>query len=93
MPLTNYVESLLTNTISNNAVKGRQAIEWVIGKIETEVTQLKTNADELLTQTKKSLDDITTSAKKSMDELSTAAKKSFDNLTNDYSQQTNVPKF
>lgn len=93
MPLTSYVESLLTNTISNNAEKGRQAIEWVIGKIENEVTQLKSNADELLTQTKKSLDDITISAKKSMDEFSTTAKKTFDNLTHELPQQQNVPKF
>lgn len=62
--------------------QGRQAIEWVIDKINTEVVELKNNAvkstDEILSHTKRSIDDITSSAKKSMDEFSTAAKKSFD---------------
>jgi len=30
VPLTNYMEGLLANTMSGNAHKGRQAIEWVI---------------------------------------------------------------
>lgn len=30
VPLSSYVEDFLTNNISNNANKGRQAIEWVI---------------------------------------------------------------
>lgn len=95
MPLTNYVENVMTNRISLNAGKGRQAIEWVISKIEAEVQELKNSAvkstDEIINQTKKSIDDFTNSAKKSMDELSSAAKKSFDSFTNPPNQK--MPKF
>ncbi|GLG96028.1 hypothetical protein R5R35_013409 [Gryllus longicercus] len=86
IPLHNYVEDLLTNKISLNAGKGRQAIEWVISKFNTEVKDLTSSAvkstDEIIAQTKKSLDDITETARKSMDDLSTAAKKSFDDIQN-----------
>ncbi|EEB17415.1 protein slowmo, putative [Pediculus humanus corporis] len=95
MPLTNYVEDVMTNRISLNAGKGRQAIEWVISKIEAEVQELKNSAvkstDEIIHQTKKSIDDFTNSAKKSMDELSSAAKKSFDSFTSPPNQK--LPKF
>ncbi|XP_067007178.1 protein slowmo [Anabrus simplex] len=91
VPLNNYVEDVLTSKISLNAGKGRQAIEWVIGKLNAEVKEITTTAvkstDDLLTQTKKSLDDITTTALKSMDDISSAAKKSLDDLQN----LTNVP--
>lgn len=97
MPLTDYVESVMTNSISSNAGKGRQAIEWVIGKIESEVQDLKNTAvkstDEIFNQTKKSFDDITISARKSMDEISTAAKKSFDSFAHDLPPNQNLPKF
>lgn len=96
MPLTDYVESVMTSSISSNAGKGRQAIEWVIGKIESEVQDLRHSAvkstDEIINQTKKSFDDITTSARKSMDEISTAAKKSFDNFTHDLPPNQSIPK-
>jgi len=82
VPLTNYMEDLLTNTISNNAGKGRQAMEWVINKLNSEVKDLQRSTDEIITQTKKSLDDITSSAKKSMDDISLKAKKSFDDIQN-----------
>lgn len=84
VPLNNYMEDILTNKISLNAGKGRQAMEWVISKLEPEVKDLASSAvkstDELLNQTKKSLDDITLSAKKSMDDISQKAKKSFDEI-------------
>lgn len=82
VPLNSYMEDLLTNTIMANANKGRQAIEWVIDKINAEVIELKNSAvkgtDEIISQTRKSLGDITSTARKSMDEFSTTAKKSFD---------------
>jgi predicted regulator of Ras-like GTPase activity (Roadblock/LC7/MglB family) len=66
--------------------QGRQAIEWVIDKIDAEVKEIASSAvkstDELFTHTKKSFDDITTTARKSMDDISSAAKKSFDDLQN-----------
>jgi len=74
IPLCSYAENLLTSNISNNASKGRQAIEWVIDKIEKEMCDIKNtavrNTDEILTQTKKSFEELTTTARKSMDEIS-----------------------
>jgi len=97
MPLTTYVENVLTSRISQNAGKGRQAIEWVIGKIENEVMELKNSAmnstDEIISQTKKSLDDIAQSARKSMDDLSTKAKKSMENLAHELPPEQKLPKF
>nr|CAD7199202.1 unnamed protein product [Timema douglasi] len=98
VPLNSYVEDMLTSKISLNAGKGRQAIEWVISKIDAEVKELANSAvkstDELLMQTKKSLDEITNSARKSMDDISSAAKKSLDDLQN-LTPRTNqnLPKF
>jgi len=84
VPLSSYVESMLTNMISSNANKGRQAMEWVIQKINEEIKELSakaaTSTDEFLLNTKRSIDDITNTAKKSMDDLSSAAKKSLDEL-------------
>ncbi|CAH0557605.1 unnamed protein product [Brassicogethes aeneus] len=80
VPLTNYMEDLLTNKISNNAGKGRQAMEWVINKLNDEVKDLTRSTDEILNQTKKSLDDITSSAKQSLDDISQKAKKSLDEM-------------
>ncbi|CAH4004310.1 protein slowmo [Pieris brassicae] len=84
VPLSSYMEDLLANRISLNAGKGRQAIEWVIGKFDNEIKELATSAckstDELLSQTKKSIDDITTTARRSMDDISSKAKKSLDDI-------------
>lgn len=82
VPLTNYMEDMLTTKISNNAGKGRQAMEWVITKINEEVKDLTRSTDEILSQTKKSFDDIASTAKKSMDDISQKAKKSFDDIQN-----------
>uniref|UniRef100_A0A0A9Y4A5 Protein slowmo n=1 Tax=Lygus hesperus TaxID=30085 RepID=A0A0A9Y4A5_LYGHE len=94
VPLNSYMEDLLTNTIMSNANKGRQAIEWVIDKLDREVTEIRNNAvsarDELLTHTKKSIGGITTTARRSMDGLSSAAK----NLTTSPTTpvQADIPK-
>lgn len=73
IPLCSYMESFLTNKISNNASKGRQAIEWVIGKIESEVNDIKNSAakstDDIIMQTKKSFDEFTSNAKRSIDDM------------------------
>lgn len=37
VPLSHYMEEMLTSKISLNAGKGRQGLEWVINKINTEV--------------------------------------------------------
>uniref|UniRef100_A0A6M2DJE0 Putative member of the intramitochondrial sorting protein family n=1 Tax=Xenopsylla cheopis TaxID=163159 RepID=A0A6M2DJE0_XENCH len=95
VPLSHYMEDLLANKISLNAGKGRQAMEWVINKINLEVKEIATSAvkstDEILSQTKKSIDDISTSARKSMDDLSTAAKNTLDDIHNLHNQS--LPKF
>ncbi|NXL56365.1 PLD3A protein, partial [Chordeiles acutipennis] len=39
--LSSYLESLMANTISSNARKGRDALEWVISKLNTELEELK----------------------------------------------------
>ncbi|XP_023023294.1 PRELI domain containing slowmo [Leptinotarsa decemlineata] len=80
VPLTNYMEDLLTTKISTNASKGRQAMEWVINKLNEEVKDLTRTTDEFIFQSKKSLDDIASSAKKSMDDISHKAKKSLDDM-------------
>lgn len=82
VPLTNYMEDMLTTKISNNAGKGRQAMEWVINKIKEEVKDVTRSTDEIFSHTKKSFDDITSSAKKSMDDISEKAKKSLDDMQN-----------
>ncbi|KAG8566913.1 hypothetical protein GDO81_013417 [Engystomops pustulosus] len=39
--LSSYLEGMMANTISSNANKGRDAMEWVIGKLNTELEDLK----------------------------------------------------
>ncbi|CAI9715998.1 Hypothetical predicted protein [Octopus vulgaris] len=51
IPLSSYLEGILTDTISNNAGKGRQAMEWVIGK-------LKGEAKDLTEEAKKCMDSV-----------------------------------
>lgn len=95
VPLNTYMEDLLTNKISFNAGKGRQAMEWVIGKINTEMTEIANTAvkstDEIILHTRKSIDDITSSAKHSMHDISSKAKKSFDDIHSLASNQS-LPK-
>ncbi|NXI25726.1 PLD3A protein, partial [Sterrhoptilus dennistouni] len=43
--LSSYLESLMANTISSNARKGRDALEWVISKLNTELEELKSARD------------------------------------------------
>ncbi|XP_011693459.1 PREDICTED: protein slowmo isoform X2 [Wasmannia auropunctata] len=39
VPLTNYMEDLLASKISFNASKGRQGLQWVINKLESEMKE------------------------------------------------------
>lgn len=84
VPLTHYMEDLLASKISFNAGKGRQAVEWVISKLELEVKDFASSAmkstNELLTQTRRQFDDLTTKTRRSMDDLQSTAKKSFDEI-------------
>jgi len=53
IPLTSYLESTIANTISNNAGKGRQAMEWVIGRINAEVHELTQSAQKSMNELSK----------------------------------------
>ena len=37
VPLSHYMEDILTSRISCNSAKGRQGLEWVIAKINSDV--------------------------------------------------------
>lgn len=41
VPLSYYMEDMITSKISSNASKGRMGLEWVIGKINAEVSILR----------------------------------------------------
>ncbi|NWR71821.1 PLD3A protein, partial [Centropus unirufus] len=43
--LSSYLESLMANTISSNARKGRDALEWVISKLNAELEDLKSTRE------------------------------------------------
>jgi len=80
VPLQNYVENVLANSISANATKGRQAIEWVITKLHSEMNEITKNAihntDDLIKFTKKSLDQVS----QSMETISNVTKMSMPDL-------------
>lgn len=40
VPLSRFMEEHLTNNISFNASRGRQGLEWVINKINAEVSEI-----------------------------------------------------
>ncbi|XP_036100519.1 PRELI domain containing protein 3B-like isoform X2 [Molossus molossus] len=42
--LSSYLEGLMANTISSNASKGREAMEWVIHKLNAELEELMASA-------------------------------------------------
>ncbi|XP_006900630.1 PREDICTED: protein slowmo homolog 2-like [Elephantulus edwardii] len=42
--LSSYLESLMASTISSNASKGREAIEWVINKLNADIEELTASA-------------------------------------------------
>jgi len=81
VPLTNYLEDIMTNTISANASKGRQAMEWVIDMINTELTSAVRSMDELTSSALRSVDEVTSSALRGVDGLSSSTKKSVDDIT------------
>jgi hypothetical protein len=40
VPLTDYMESIIVNTVSRNAGKGRAAMDWVVEKLGNETRNL-----------------------------------------------------
>jgi len=85
VPLTDYMESFLINTVSRNSTKGRDALEWIICKInenvEDLVTTAKNTSTEVITTTRRSITEITDTASRSVDDLSVCAKKSVDGIS------------
>ncbi|KOX67311.1 Protein slowmo [Melipona quadrifasciata] len=66
VPLIDHLERLLTMRIDQNAKKGRQAVEWVIEKFQSE---MKDMTDDLFSYTKQGMEDLQNVAKKSFDEF------------------------
>lgn len=76
VPLCSKMESIMTESISKNAGKGRQAMEWVIDKIKVEAQELSTEAMKLSEEAMK----LSTEARKHFDSVSSEAKKHWDNV-------------
>lgn len=55
IPLSSYIEEILTKTISTNADKGRQAMEFVIGKLNTEMQGISKSMDDLKAHVRRSI--------------------------------------
>jgi hypothetical protein len=58
VPLTSYMEQLMTSSIAGNANNGRQALESVILRVQSEAKDFKDTLTKLDTELKTSLDDI-----------------------------------
>lgn len=58
VPLTHYMEDILANKISTNANKGRQAMEYVINKVNEEMQDFSRTTDNFIENTKKSLSSL-----------------------------------
>lgn len=85
VPLTDYMEELLSARISLNAMKGRQGIEYIAQKLEAEVKELANSAsnatNDLINETRRQFQDLKSQTKRSINDLQNAAKKSFDKLS------------
>lgn len=81
VPLTSYMEGIIVNTVSNNAGKGRAAIEWVVDKLGQECRALNISSTldkletELVDLKHTVAESLLTPAIKSMEELQRDLKK------------------
>lgn len=73
VPLTSYLEDIVTSNIDSNAGKGRSAMEWVIGKIKTETEDLRRRACELASEAEDKLKMETQPLLKQAEELTKRA--------------------
>jgi len=73
VPLTSYMESIIVNTVSSNASKGRRAIDWVVDKIGEESKNISTVLDKITDHVQELrdtvADNIISTAKSSIDDL------------------------
>lgn len=87
VPLNRYMEDVLTKNISTNAGKGRQGLEWVIGKLNSEVCSRLRNPGSVLqwyfwlNVFNSQVKELATSAATSTNEILTQTKKSLDDIT------------
>jgi len=58
VPLTSYMEQLMTTSIAGNASNGRLALESVILRVQSEAKDIKDTLNKLDSDLKTSLDDI-----------------------------------
>lgn len=73
VPLTSYMESIIVNTVSNNASKGRRAMEWVVSKLADETKEVSGLLDKIsneIQDLKNSVEDhVIRGAKSAIEEL------------------------
>lgn len=75
IPLGSYIEGLVENTCSNNAVKGRQAMEWAIGTIKAETIELSRKVEE-------SMEDLNRKAQSAQKNMEGLSRKAFEDMEN-----------
>jgi len=73
VPLGSYIESIVENTCSSNAVKGRQAMEWTIGKIKLETLELSRKVEE-------SMEDFNRKAHSAQKNMEGLGRKAFEDI-------------
>jgi len=73
VPLTSYMESIIVNTVSSNASKGKQAIEWVVDTIGKESKNISGILDKITDHVQELRDTVSenviATAKSSIDDL------------------------
>jgi len=103
LPLCNYLENLIVSTASSNAAKGRQAIDWIVGKIgaevdsiHTEMSRVRNNVQEALGRLGSECDtfqsEVTTKVRSSVEEsLVSPAKRSLEEMQKDLHKLASIP--
>ncbi|KAB7498617.1 Protein slowmo [Armadillidium nasatum] len=74
VPLTSYIENYLINYASNNSSKGKDAMEWIIKKIDVEVEELMHTYKRGTSELKTSIGKFQDTAKKSIGDISNLTK-------------------
>jgi len=73
VPLTDYMESIIVNTVSSNASKGKTAIDWVVDKVSNESKNISDKLDKITDHVLELRDtvaeNVITTAKSSIDDL------------------------
>lgn len=68
VPFTSYMEHLLQSSMSANTAKGRMALDWVIGTINTEMADLSSHATKTMSDISSKVDGLSEVAKKALTE-------------------------